>query len=392
MTPGPPPGSRPGSRRGSGPRRPITVRARLTALYAGLFTLTAGAALVTVNLLLEHALRRAAGASIVQADPADPAVLAAPAPPPVPLPVPDGRLGSRILSHQWTATWIAVAVLGVVGAASGWWLAGRVLRPVHRITATARRLSYADLHERIALTGPHDELRLLADTFDAMLDRLERAADLQRRFAAVASHELRTPLAVQRAAIEIGLEDPTPEELATTRAQLLDANLRTERLVDSLLALAQGERGGDHDEPVRLDRIAAEVCAQHRPLAEETGIRLHLDLTPAPTVGDPVLLARLVGNLVHNALRHNHPGGHARITTTPRQLTVTNTGPVVPADRVPRLFEPFQRGPAPHRPHPQGVGLGLAIATAIAESHRTTLRAHPNPGGGLTLVLPLPPD
>jgi signal transduction histidine kinase len=336
---------------------------RLTALYAGLFATATTGVLVTVNLLLQRMVDRRLGASALVPSPlpstsipsTPPCAVFPSGPPPLALPThppggatgspgdvhmgssvnPAKDLGARMLAYQWNVTWIAVGVLAVVGAAAGWWLAGRVLRPVHRITATARRLSLDNLHERIGLTGPRDELRMLADTFDAMLERLEHAADNQRRFAANASHELRTPLTIQRTAIELGFNDPSPEKLARTRARLLDANLRTERLIDGLLALAQGERGADSDEPVRLDRITREAADQHQAMADEATVTLHTDLHPAPGVGDPVLLGRLVANLLHNAVRHNHPGGHVRVRTDAASVTVSNTGPLVPTERVP---------------------------------------------------------
>jgi signal transduction histidine kinase len=300
-------------------------------------------------------------------------------------------LGASVLAYQWNITWIAVAVLAVVGVVAGWLLAGRLLRPVHRITATARRLSLSTLHERIALTGPRDELRELADTFDAMLDRLERAADSQRRFAANASHELRTPLAIQRAAIEIGLHDPSPDQLARMRRELLQANERTERLIDGLLALAQGERGLERREPVNLADLADEVADQHRPMAVENGVEIDLDLEAVTVTGDPVLLTRLVANLLHNAIRHNHPGGAVRVRTSATTgLTVTNTGPRIPADRVPELFEPFRRPHPPRTGPSEGAGLGLSIVAAIADAHHAHVDASPNPDGGLTVTVALP--
>ncbi|MFD0638887.1 sensor histidine kinase [Catenulispora yoronensis] len=301
-------------------------------------------------------------------------------------------LGDSVLAYQWTATWIVVALLAVTGATTGWWLAGRVLRPVHRITATARRLSLSNLHERIALTGPMDELRELADTFDAMLDRLERAADSQRRFVANASHELRTPLAIQRAAIEIGLQDAAPEQVARMRTELLRTTARTERLIDGLMILAQGERAPDAPEPVDLAVLARDATDQQRPAATAAGVALTLALHPAPTAGDPVLLTRLAANLVENAIRHNHPGGTVRVHTSPdATLTVTNTGPDVPPDRVPDLFEPFRRLHPPRTGPVRGAGLGLSIVAAVAQAHGAQVRAAANVGGGLTVSVALPP-
>ncbi|NUT53313.1 MAG: HAMP domain-containing histidine kinase [Saccharothrix sp.] len=342
--------------------------------------------MIAVNMLLARAVDQKAGTLK--------AVSITPDPPPAPGPPQPGGLDpdavdalrTTVKDYQWTVTWIAAGVLAVVGGVAGWWLAGRVLRPVHRITATAKRLSLSNLNERIALTGPHDELREIADTFDAMLDRLERAADNQRRFAANASHELRTPLAIQRAAIEIGLDAPSPEQLAGMRTELLEANLRTEQLIDGLMTLAQGEQGPETVEAVDLAELAAEAAEQHRPVAEQSGVHLVLDLAPAPTTGDPVMLTRLIGNLVHNAIRYNYPGGQVAVRTTRKaSVTVGNTGPHVPADRIPELFEPFRRLHAPRTGTANGAGLGLSIVAAIAASHRATVDARPNDNGGLTI-------
>jgi signal transduction histidine kinase len=374
---------------------------RLTALYGGLFIATTTALLVTVNLLLQRLLDHKIEVVRKRMDPGVPPDLilktVGPKRPAVEVGVRDlatstaKDLKTTVLGYQWGVTWIAVALLAVIGVATGWWLAGRVLRPLHRITATAQRLSLSNLHERIALTGPRDELKELADTFDAMLERLERAANSQRRFAANVSHELRTPLAIQRAAIEIGLDDPSPDQLVRMREELLRANLRTERLIDGLLVLAQGERGLDGREPVSLDVLAEEVADHHRDAAVAADVVLKLELEPVTVTGDPVLLARLVANLVHNAIRHNHPGGRLQVRTSPASgLTVSNTGPEIPADRVPELFEPFRRLHPPRTGPSEGAGLGLSIVAAIADAHDAHLTACPNPGGGLTVSVALP--
>lgn len=384
--------------------RLATVRVRLTALYAGLFAAATTGVLITVNLLLQRMVDRRLGGSALAPALAPPAAVS-------PLPagggtgisgdvhvgssvIPARDLGASMLAYQWNVTWIAVGLLAVVGATAGWWLAGRFLRPVHRITATAQRLSLTNLHERIGLRGPRDELRLLADTFDAMLERLERAADNQRRFAANASHELRTPLTIQRTALELGLKDPSPEQLVRARERLLAANLRMERLIDGLLALAQGERGHDNDEPVHLDRLAREAVEQHQAMADRARVTIRTDLRPAPGVGEPVLLGRLIANLLDNAVRYNQQGGEVRVGTTAGRVTVSNTGPRIPPERVPELFEPFRRMATPRTGLADGSGLGLSIAAAIAQAHHATLDARANPEGGLTIAVRLaePPE
>src|SRR5262245_50212025 len=289
-----------------GLRPPATVRVRLTALYGGLFLLAVTVLLVVVNLLLGRSLNHKVTMIAVSSRDAPPQGVVVPPPPgdvvygrqpeDLPLGTP-GRTAALIrdsaLSYQWGVTFIAIVVLAVVAVVAGWWLAGRVLRPLHHITATARRLSLSNLDERIALEGPRDELKELADTFDAMLARLERAVESQRRFIANASHELRTPLAIQRAAIQIGLADASPEQVERMRGQLLEANRRSERLIDGLLTLARGERGLDAREPVRLDGIAEDAVEQIQPTAEQDGIAIRLDTRPLTVVGDAVLLTQL---------------------------------------------------------------------------------------------------
>jgi signal transduction histidine kinase len=381
---------------------------RLTALYGGLFLATATALLVTVDLLLQHMLNRKVTAFKVQVLMTDrswqqrpeglpgkltwpPAV--APGKPLALIQQGEAIRGANdlrntVLSYQWVVTGIAIVVLTAIAVLAGWWLAGRVLRPLHRITATARRLSLANLDERIDLTGPRDELKELADTFDAMLGRLERAVESQRRFIANASHELRTPLAIQRAAIQIGLADTSPEQVERMRVELLEANRRSERLIDGLLMLAQGERGLDARQPVRLDEVVREAAGPLRGTARDAGIAIKLDTRPLTVAGDAVLLTQLATNLLHNAIRYNHEGGEVYVRVSPEQgLTVRNTGPEVPAERVPELFEPFRRLHAPRTGPADGAGLGLSIVASIAHAHDATLDARPNPGGGLDVIV-----
>jgi signal transduction histidine kinase len=297
------------------------------------------------------------------------------------------NLPDAVLRYQWAITGITIALLTLVSIAVGWWMAGRLLRPLHRITATARRLSLSNLDERIALAGPRDELTELADTFDTMLDRLQTAVDIQRRFAANASHELRTPLAIQRAAIQIGLDNPTPEKLAMVRQELLDVNRRSERLIDGLLTLAQGERGLESTEPVLLDALVRQAVTE----IPADGIEIRQEIEPVTVTGDPVLLKRLVANLVHNAVRYNRPGGVVEVrVASDGRLAIRNTGPDVPAERISEMFEPFRRLHAPRTRSADSAGLGLSIVTAIARAHRADVTANPNPGGGLELTVRFP--
>ncbi|WP_051457922.1 sensor histidine kinase [Microbispora sp. ATCC PTA-5024] len=211
-----------------------------------------------------------------------------------------------------------------------------------------------------------------------MLDRLERAVAAQSRFVANASHELRTPLAIQRAAIEIGLADPAPDRIERFRAELLEANRRTEHLIDGLLVLARGDHGLDEVEAVRFDRVVGDVVAGF------PGVTLRS--RPTTVMGDPVLLTQLVTNLVDNGVRHNVPGGSVDVRVTPEGgLVVSNTGPRIPAERVPDLFEPFRRLAPDRTASAGGSGLGLSIVASIARAHAMTVTAVPNPGGGLTV-------
>ena len=286
----------------------------------------------------------------------------------------------------------AIGVITVLGFTVSWWLTGRLLRPLRRITAAAQRLSPSTLHERIGLTGPDDELRRLADTFDAMLDRLQRAVDSQRRFIANASHELRTPLAVQRTAIEVGLARPTPERVERIRTELLRNTLRSERLIAGLLLLAKGERGLDGQAPVDLSAVVAEVVEENRDTAAAAEVALVApDAGPVVVLGDEVLLRQLVTNLVQNAIRYNVPGGRITVELSAEAgLVISNTGPKVPQDVAAELFEPFRRLDADRTGSGEGAGLGLSIVVAITRAHGGTVALRPNPDGGLTVRVQLP--
>ncbi|WP_083958051.1 sensor histidine kinase [Herbidospora mongoliensis] len=343
-----------------------TIRVRLALTYTGLFLLTAAVLLVSVNLSLHYRL------GVKMLPPAPPALF--PGPSPVGPPVP--HLVEEVVTYQWEVAGIAILVMTVVSLVVGWFFAGRVLRPVTRITEAARRLSLSNLHERIALAGPHDELRELADTFDEMLARLERSVEGQRRFIATASHELRTPLAVQRAAIEIGL----PDDIGPIKGKLLAANRRSERLIDALLVLAQAEHGLDALAGVELDEVVRLAVAE----LDHGDVTVTAKAEPYVVLGDRTLLHRLVTNLAGNAVRHNVPGGTADITLAGGVLRVVNTGPVVPPERFGDLFAPFRRIGTTRT---QGAGLGLSIAAAIARAHGALMHADPHPGGGLELVV-----
>jgi signal transduction histidine kinase len=291
---------------------------------------------------------------------------------------------------------VALAVIAIAAAAIGWMIAGRVLRPLSTITAAARRIAASSLHERLALEGPDDELKELADTLDNLLARLEASFDAQRRFAANASHELRTPLTRERALLQVTRADPaaTADTWEAVSRELLASNAEQERLIEALLTLASGEADASRREPLNLAVIASAALASDRSAIGRLGLRVAADIETAILDGDPLLVQQLVTNLIDNAVRHNVPGGDVRVATGTSDgqavLSVTNSGPVIPPAEVDRLFQPFQRfGPRPAR-RDGGHGLGLSIVHAIATSHGATVAARALPGGGLAVDVTFP--
>lgn len=290
-------------------------------------------------------------------------------------------------------------IIVVIGTTGGYLLAKQALRPIAKLTATARALSTDTLDQRINLGGPDDELRELADTFDEMLARLDAAFDSQRLFVANASHELRTPLSVIRTELEVTLSDPDadPDELRRMGGVVASAAERAQRLVTSLLTLArlQAVGGGELEVTEEVDLAWLVPAALHAVAAEadEKGIRIDTEVEPAVTQGDPRLLERLIGNLVENAIRHNQPDGWLRVTTGQTAdkvwLHVANGGTVIPSGDVERLFEPFRRG-GRVRTATRGAGLGLAIVRLIVEAHHGRLQAAAPPFGGLAIRVELP--
>jgi signal transduction histidine kinase len=285
---------------------------------------------------------------------------------------------------------LALIGAGAVAVGGAWVLSGRMLRPLGTITETARRVADRSLHERIALGGPRDEVRELADTFDEMLERLDRSFDGQRRFVGNASHELKTPIAINRTLIEVALERPdAPVQLRQLGENLLAVNARHERLVDGLLTLARSEQTLTTRAEVDLAVIAAHVLDE----TDRGTVSVERDLVPVPVKGDAVLLERLVQNLVLNGVRYNVDGGWLRVRTEARDgvatLTVANSGPVIAPYEVPGLFEPFQRltnrvGSA------KGTGLGLSIVRSVARAHGGDVTAEAASGGGLVVRVTLP--
>jgi signal transduction histidine kinase len=290
---------------------------------------------------------------------------------------------------------IALGIVGALALVAGWLISGRMLRPIRTITRTARRISSSSLHERLALAGPDDELKELGDTLDDLFARLEASFEAQRRFVAHASHELRTPLTRERALIQVALGDSSTSDVwRSTGRELLASNREQETLIEALLTLASSESGLDHREPLDLSETVRSIL-RDRADGDPRGLHIDTTLESAPLEGDPRLLERLVTNLVDNALAHNVDGGRVDVSTGRRDgravLVVRNTGPVVPASEIDRLFQPFQRLDPDRIHRDNGHGLGLSIVRAITVAHGAEITAKPSPGGGIAVEVVFPP-
>ena len=418
---------------------PRTIRLRLTVIYAGLF-LASGAALLAINYALvsgqftsdyfakiginagkeqlfieQHGVFSTSSGLSVTAPVADsrtvtggtpsrqvaggPTVIAGPNAAqrnqlPSQAVLQAGAAASSNAAHGTLLieSGVALAIMGLLAAALGWVMAGRALRPLRAITAAAREISASNLHRRLALTGPDDELRQLGHTFDALLERLETAFAAQRQFAANVSHELRTPLTYERTLIEVALADPNAsnERLRAVLDQLLAAGEHQEHLIEALLVLSRSQRGLDHREPLDLAAVTAHALER----IDTSGLRVQQLLAPALTDGDPRLVERLAANLLTNAVHYNQPAGHidvsTRMTNDHAILRVTNTGPTIPPDGLSRLFEPFQRIDGTRTSTGEGLGLGLSIVKAIADAHAATMTTEMPDHGGLSIEIAFP--
>ncbi|MFF5847544.1 sensor histidine kinase [Streptomyces massasporeus] len=392
------------------PRRPVppfpwlrpTIRIRLTLLYGGMF-LIAGILLLSIIYLL------AAQALNVGSD--------------LPFKIVEGKVTSDIcnlpdqaspaefnnamnacvneqrrhaLDSLLSRSLLALLGLAVIAFAFGYAMAGRVLSPLGRITRTARAVAGSDLSRRIELDGPDDELKELADTFDDMLERLQRAFTAQQRFVGNASHELRTPLAINRTLLEVHLSDPNaPMELQQLGKTLLATNERSEQLVEGLLLLARSDNQVVERGPVDLAEVAEQAVDQVYGEAESKGVLIRGEQKPAVVQGNGVLLERIALNLVQNAVRYNvAEDGWVEVTTDVQHgqavLVVSNTGPVVPAYEIDNLFEPFRRLRTERTGSDKGVGLGLSIVRSVARAHGGHIYAQPREGGGLVMRVTLP--
>jgi len=376
------------------PRR--TARLRLTVLYGGAVFLACGATVlaftyVLYSLLGERSLPvqslykngKLIGSSTIQSAKAGVSV---------------AGLGEVTFDREQLliTSGIALAVIAVAAVAIGWFIAGRVLRPLSTITAAARRISASSLHERLGLRGPDDELKELADTLDSLLARLEASFESQRRFAANASHELRTPLTRERTLLQVTRADPaaSTDTWQAVSQELLAANAEQEHLIEALLTLASAEGGTGERQPADLAAITTAALAAARPEIFRNDLNVHADIQPAGLNGDPLLVQQLAVNLIENAIRHNIPGGVIQVSTKSIDggavLSVTNSGPLIPATEVSRLYQPFQRfGPRLAR-RDGGHGLGLSIVRAIATAHAATISVRPRPGGGLAIDVAFP--
>jgi signal transduction histidine kinase len=393
------------------PRR--TVRVRLAAWYAATFLLCGGTLLGIAYVVVSRSIgayERQVDATVARELRALSDRQVAAGMPPIPL-EPESRpsreerairraaeASARSEQRQRIAGRFAAALaaLTLLSVGVGWLAAGRALRPVARIAAAARRVAGGRLDERVALDGPRDELRELADTFDAMLARLDAAFAAQQRFVANASHELRTPLAVMRGELEATLGDPDAGEaqLRQMAGVIAEAVDRVDRLIAGLLVLARSERALSRRHPADLGELAE---ASLDPLREEIeGMRLQLvlDLRPAPVLGDPALLERLAANLLENAVRYNRPRGELRVISgrsgAVSMLEVVNDGIVVMGEDAPALFEPFRRLEPSRSRATGGAGLGLSIVNAVARLHEGLAEAVPRESGGLVVGVRLP--
>jgi signal transduction histidine kinase len=291
----------------------------------------------------------------------------------------------------------ALLVLVLLSVAFGWLLAGRLLRPVRLITATARDISASNLSRRLRTGSSRgDEFTRLGETLNELFARLEASFQAQRHFVANASHELRTPLTAERAVLQVALADPDADTAALREAceQVLALGARTERLIDALLTLATGERGIERMEPLDLAGLAKRVVETRGEAAKRHGVRLIATLDPAPALGDPRLTESLIANLADNALRYNVAGGWAELSTGTRDghavVSVRNTGQRIPPEEVSRLFQPFERLGGERAHHPEGHGLGLAIVRAIADAHGAAVTASARDDGGLDVAVTFP--
>ena len=365
-----------------------SARLRLTLLYSGMF-LALGTLLIAIILVLvwNGDVIGSSSQSIAVATPSGSGG-----------PVHEAvtQQHSADVARLLAVSWLTLAFTAAASAPLGWFAAGRTLRPLRQMTASARTISAGNLHDRLALVGPDDEFKQLGDTVDDLLARLEAAFAAQRRFVANAAHELRTPLTLERTLLQVALADPNASEasLRATCEELLQAGRNQERLLEGLLTLATGERGLERREWFDLAPLAQRALDGVRPEIESRSLDMRIFLPPASVLGDPALVQRLVANLLDNAVRYNRPNGWVEIETSTvsgaTNLRIANSGPVVSPDAVERLFEPFHRLGAERVADNGHYGLGLSIARAIATAHGAAITADAPDEGGLVVTVAFP--
>ncbi|MEV1238607.1 HAMP domain-containing sensor histidine kinase [Nonomuraea sp. NPDC050022] len=375
----------------------LGLRMRLTLLYGGSFFVAGSLLLWSTYLITGQALEQQfpAKAMRVVGERAGPVQEGAVKSDMVFEKVNVQQRADGVLDEMLRSSVVIMIVIGIIAFVLGYLMADRALRPLDRVTETARRLSESTLHERIGLRGPQDEVKRLADTFDAMLDRLHRVFEAQRRFIGNASHELRTPLAINRTILEVSLEEPaaSPDLKALARA-LLGTNARYERLIEGLLLLAQSEQELAIRKSVDVRQVIRAVEEQLDLQPRKRPVTLHQDLSAALAMGDPLFLERCVFNLLENAIKYNVRGGEVwlrlRQEGDEAVVVVENTGPQVSPYEVDDLFEPFRRLQGDRVRSARGAGLGLSIVRAIVDAHGGTVTAEARPEGGLTVTMRLP--
>jgi len=367
-----------------------TVRWRLTLLYSALFVIC-GAAMLAITYYLFQKFAFKAPSRILGPGGRPIAQLAR-----VPTAINAAR--SIGLHHLQVYSGIALGIMAIVSVVLGWLVAGRVLAPLRTITAATERISETNLHERLAMSGPRDELHLLADTIDRLLERLEAAFETQRRFVANASHELRTPLAMMRTTLDVAIAKPGG---VPSQTRELDAELRVDldhcdRLLESFLALARAQNGRvSTREEVALEPLITDaLCSQAGQIATKR-LAVETHLSPVEVSGSPTLLARMIENVIENAVRHNQPDGSIALTLAPprgeqAQLTVDSSGPALDPSVVAQLAQPFKRLGQDRIGTPDGYGLGLSIVAAVAAAHNGSLELQARPEGGLRVQITLP--
>lgn len=377
------------------PRR--TVRLRLTFLYGSLFLAWGAGLLATTYLLVAQ---RITGSFSVTTGPLAHQVPHSGAP--------GGANSSPIsqmlraqaaadLSQFLVQSGIALAILAVIAIALGWWVAGRILRPLRSMTVTTRQISEESLHERLALPGPPDELKDLGDTIDGLLGRLEASFDAQRRFVANAAHELRTPLTMMRTSLDVAVGKPglVPPEVMILASKLREGLDQADRLVESFLVLARAQQGTlTNLTTVSLPQLVSATLAVRCDAIAASGLQVRQTGGDADVIGSETLLTRLVENLIDNAIRYNTPGGRIEVATvgdgTVACLVVESDGALLNEHKVQELGQPFRRLGVERTASDRGIGLGLSIVAAIATAHRGSLSFYARPEGGLRVVVTLP--